>query len=146
MLRSLAVLPVRHGELATGGDEALAEAGGSGLLVGSGTEDLAASLLAEGVARALAVIELASFRPGGWAEAIAPAIGDAAVVVLPASADGRDLAPRLAAVLGWPLLAGAIRLSRGRCRRRQVAGKADRPLRGGGPVRGHAPSRLPRSA
>jgi len=101
---------VREGELATGGDEVLAEAGGSGLLVGSGARSLAESLLAKRVARALAAVELASFRPGEWAEAVAPVVGDAAVVVLPGSADGRDLAPRLAGVLGWPLLAGAIRV------------------------------------
>jgi electron transfer flavoprotein alpha subunit len=111
--RALAVVPVRDGELATGGDEALAEAGGSGLLVGSGAEDLATSLLAEGLARALAAMERASFRPGEWAEAVAQAVGDRTVVVLPASADGRDLAPRLATVLGWPLLAGAVRVTAG---------------------------------
>jgi electron transfer flavoprotein alpha subunit len=108
---SVAVVPVRAGELATGGDEALAEAGGTGLLVGSGTDGPAEILLATGVARVLEVIELPSFRPGEWAEAVAPAMAEATVALLPASADGRDLAPRLAVVLGWPLLAGAIRLT-----------------------------------
>jgi electron transfer flavoprotein alpha subunit len=48
------------------------------------------------------------FAPGAWAEVLAPLLRDAAVVLLPASPDGRDLAPRLAAVLGRPLLAGAV--------------------------------------
>ncbi|MTD53518.1 electron transfer flavoprotein subunit alpha/FixB family protein [Amycolatopsis sp. RM579] len=38
-------------------------------------------------------------------------IGNAERILLPASADGRDLAPRLAAELGRPLLAGAIRVT-----------------------------------
>ncbi len=33
------------------------------------------------------------------------------MVVLPASPDGRDLAPRLAHVLGRPLLAGAVEVT-----------------------------------
>jgi electron transfer flavoprotein alpha subunit len=107
----LAVVPVRAGELGTGGDETLAEAGGSGLLVGSGTGALSEVLLATGVARVLELVELGSFRPGEWAEAVAPVVEEATVAVLPASADGRDLAPRLAGVLGWPLVAGAIRLT-----------------------------------
>lgn len=108
---TVAVVPVREGELASGGEEALAEAGGNGLLVGGGAVNLAAALLAKRVARALGALELPSFSPGVWAEALAPALRSATVVILPASADGRDLAPRLAGVLGWPLVAGAIRLA-----------------------------------
>jgi electron transfer flavoprotein alpha subunit len=43
--------------------------------------------------------------------ALAPYLADAGVVVLPATPDGRDLGPRLAAALGWPLLAGAVRVT-----------------------------------
>ncbi len=42
------------------------------------------------------------------AAALAPVLRDVHAVVLPASPDGRDLAPRLAYALGRPLLAGAI--------------------------------------
>ncbi len=40
-----------------------------------------------------------------------PLVADERVVVLPASADGRDLAPRLAQLLGRPLLASAIAIA-----------------------------------
>ena len=47
------------------------------------------------------------FAPGALAAGLAPALVDVPLVILPASADGRDLAPRLAAVMDRPLLAGA---------------------------------------
>jgi electron transfer flavoprotein alpha subunit len=56
-------------------------------------------------------IEAAAFAPSAWAAALAPVVVGDDVVVLPASADGRDLAPRLADVLGRPLLAGAIAIT-----------------------------------
>jgi electron transfer flavoprotein alpha subunit len=52
--------------------------------------------------------ELPSFQPGRWASALAPLVAGEDVVVLPASPDGRDLAPRLAAELGRPLFAAAL--------------------------------------
>jgi electron transfer flavoprotein alpha subunit len=98
----LAVIPVRDGVVPAGGSEAAAECGGRALVVGSGAAD-AASELGGGEA-----VELGAFRPATWARSIAPLLGEATAIVLPASADGRDLAPRLAAELGWPLLAGAV--------------------------------------
>ena len=56
-------------------------------------------------------------RPGrasrrrALAGALAPLLEPVPLVVLPASPDGRDLAPRLAAALGRPLLAGATRVA-----------------------------------
>ncbi len=47
-------------------------------------------------------------RAGSLAHALAPMVADVPLLVLPASPDGRDLAPRLAAVLDRPLLAGAV--------------------------------------
>ena len=48
-------------------------------------------------------------RPAArWAAAWPRCSSDVPLVVLPASPDGRDLAPRLAAVLDRPLLAGAV--------------------------------------
>jgi electron transfer flavoprotein alpha subunit len=114
----IAVVPVRRGEIVTGGAEAIAEAGGVAIVVGDqaavAADAMAARALAGGTqsqCRELQVLELGAFRPAAWAMAIAPHISERRVVILPASPDGRDVAPRLAAVLGWPLLAGAIRVT-----------------------------------
>ena len=48
------------------------------------------------------------FAPASWAEALGPVLEREAVLVLPGSPDGRDLAARIAHELGRPLLAGAI--------------------------------------
>ena len=124
----IALVPVRRGELATGGREAVAEAGDRVLLVGDGAAAAAAALGGElGLAPLdaagdpgegpggdrLAFLELGSFRPGGWAAALAARLSAEDVVLLPASPDGRDLAPRLAAALGRPLVAGAIEVRPG---------------------------------
>ncbi len=82
----MAVVCARDGEVAVGGREAFAECDGRGLLV-----DVTAGL-----------------APAALARALAPHLGAARGVVCPASADGRDLAPRLAAELGRPLLPGAV--------------------------------------
>ena len=104
----LAVVPVRDGVLPVGADEVVAEAGGNVILVGSGTQDAAATLVA---ALDVACAEIGAFAPAAWAAALAPHLIDCAVVLLPGSPDGRDLAPRVAYALGRPLLAGAIRVS-----------------------------------
>ncbi|MCD9624405.1 mycofactocin-associated electron transfer flavoprotein alpha subunit [Rhabdothermincola salaria] len=102
----LAVVPVRDGHLPLGGDEAVAEAGGRALLVGDGTAQAAAALAsARGTVQ---VCEQPDFAPGAWAAGLAATVTGADVVIVPASPDGRDLAPRLADVLGRPLLAGAV--------------------------------------
>jgi len=116
----IAVVPVRGGLLAAGSEEAIAEAGGLAVVAGDGAAEAAAELAerasalrAGGECRELRALELgASFRPAEWAIAIAPHVESAAVVVLPASPDGRDLAPRLATLLKRPLLAGAIEVTR----------------------------------
>jgi electron transfer flavoprotein alpha subunit len=107
----VAVLVVRDGQVPLGGDEAVAEAGGAVVLAGSGTEAAAKELLA---AHHVRCAELGDFAPGAWAVALAPLLAPAAVVVLPASPDGRDLAPRLAHVLDRPLLAGATEVGHDR--------------------------------
>jgi len=103
-----AVLVVRDGVLPMGGDEAVAECGGRALLVGSGTREAAAGL--SGVAGELALVEAGAFAPQAWAAALAPHLAADDVVLLPASPDGRDLAPLLAAALERPLLAQATRV------------------------------------
>jgi len=102
----IAVVPVRGGQLPHGADEAVAEAGGRVLLVGDGAASAAGALVA--AATDVALAEAGPFAPAAWAAALAAEVADDDVVLLPASPDGRDLAPRLAAALRRPLLAGAI--------------------------------------
>ncbi len=101
----VAVVPVRDGGLPVGGDEAVAEAGGHAVLIGSGTAAAADALT---TATDAITVEAGAYAPAAWAGALVPLLAGADVVVLPASADGRDLAPRVAHALGRPLFAGAI--------------------------------------
>ena len=101
----LAVVPVRGGVLPAGGAESVAEAGGRAVVVGEGAL-LAGEELA-GVATEVRAIELGSFAPAAWADALGGLLTDEPFLVLPGSPDGRDLAPRLAFALGRPLHAGA---------------------------------------
>jgi len=80
----IAVVLSRDGVLPIGGEEALAECGGHGI-----------------------VIHIDGLHPAALAASLTERLSDSSVVVLPASPDGRDLAPRLAAAMGRPLLAGA---------------------------------------
>jgi electron transfer flavoprotein alpha subunit len=109
----IAVVVVRDGVLPLGADECVAEAGGRVLLVGTGTSTAAKELVARVTDARVAEVD-GRFAPGAWARAIAPLVRDEDVVVLPASADGRDLAPRLAFALDRPLLAGAVLVTRAR--------------------------------
>jgi electron transfer flavoprotein alpha subunit len=102
----LALIPARAGELPAGALETIAECGGRALLAGDGLSGIEAVL--QGVASDVGVAELGTFAPGAWSAALAPLLAGEPVVVLPASPDGRDLAPRLAHALGRPLLAGAL--------------------------------------
>lgn len=102
----LALLPVRHGALPAGALDTAAECGWRSLLVGSGTVVAARELPGD-----VRCCEFGDYRPGAWAAALAPLLAAEARVVLPASPDGRDLAPRLAAVLGRPLFAGATEVA-----------------------------------
>ncbi len=107
----LAVVPVRDGVLPAGADEVIAECGGRAVLAGSApsVDDLA------GIATDVRLVELGDFAPDRWARALAGVVDDD-VVVLPASPDGRDLAPRLAHALGRRLLAGVVEISPERAR------------------------------
>ncbi len=103
----LAVIPVREGVLPAGAAELLDECGGRGTLVGDGTATVDLELLGGD----LRLLELGEFAAGAWASVLAGELTDEPMVVLPASPDGRDLAPRLAHALGRVLIAGAIRAS-----------------------------------
>ena len=102
----LAVVVARDGQLPAGADETAAAAAGAVLLAGSGTREAAGGLAA---ASRVWLLEQASFAPAALAAALVPLLSEVDMVLLPASPDGRDLAPRLAAALGRALLAGAAR-------------------------------------
>ena len=90
MSEMFAVVVARGGELPVGAADAFAECGGAGI-----------------------VVDVDGLRPGALAAALAERVASSTVIVLPASPDGRDLAPRLAAELDRPLLAGAVRVAPG---------------------------------
>lgn len=102
---AVAVLVARSGRLPGGARDAVVEAGGQAIVVGDGAREGAASLTPP--VRAWWYDTGVGFRPAAMAALLAPALEDIPLVVLPATPDGRDLAPRLAAVLDRPLLAGA---------------------------------------
>ncbi len=87
----IAVVTSRDGDLALGGVDAIAECDGEAL-----------------------VVDVEGLAPAAAAIALAPLVESADVVVMPASSDGRSLAPRLAASLGRPLIAGAVEIEPGR--------------------------------
>src|SRR6516165_3020936 len=109
-MRVMAVVVVRDGQLPAGAAETAAEAGGAVLVVGSGTGKAADGLDA---ASQIWLLEAPSAGPAALASTLAPALATVDMILLPASPDGRDLAPRLAAILGRPLLAGAVRCAPG---------------------------------
>jgi electron transfer flavoprotein alpha subunit len=102
----VAVVVARKGRLPVGAAEAVAEAGGRVIVVGTGSETAARGL--PGVTHARWAETGPGFRPGALAVDLAPVVSPDTMIVLPASPDGRDLAPRLAAVTGRPLLARAV--------------------------------------
>ncbi|MET9824577.1 mycofactocin-associated electron transfer flavoprotein alpha subunit [Streptomyces sp. NPDC006349] len=106
---ALAVVVVRDGSPPAGADEATAETDGAVLLVGPGLRGPAATEAARALTSARHVWTAdCGTEPGALAATLAPLLEPVRTLVLPASPDGRDLAPRLAAALGRPLLAGAV--------------------------------------
>lgn len=108
VLGMIAVVPVRCGTLPAGGAEAVATAGGNVILVGEGTRAAVDALGA--LAAVVLTWETPGYEPGRWANALAGTVADQALVLLPASPDGRDLAPRLATVLGHDLFSAAVEI------------------------------------
>jgi electron transfer flavoprotein alpha subunit len=108
----LAVIVVRGGALPLGAHESVSECDGRAALVGSDTAAAAFDLAH--VAREVTLMEVGEFRPAAWAEMLATELADEPMLVLPASPDGRDLAPRLAAELHRPLYAQALSISSAR--------------------------------
>ncbi len=102
----LAIVVVRDGRLPVGAAETVSGAGGRVLVVGSGAADAARSL--SGVTDARWYETGPGFHPAWLAGVLAPVVEPETLVLLPASPDGRDLAPRLAAATGRPLVARAV--------------------------------------
>ena len=141
-----AVIVVRGGVLPTGAQEAFAEADGVAILVGDQVASAAAELRGIG---SVTAVEASVDDLGATARSVVDLVpNNAAGLVLPASPDGRDLAPRLAALLGWPLLAGAVRIRTDRATLVRTAGRLGEDVHFTGPVvatlipgvRGVAPS------
>jgi electron transfer flavoprotein alpha subunit len=102
-LSRLGVIIVRSAVLPVGAAEVVAEAGGRVLILGSGTAEAAAEL---GAPRAWHA-ETVNAAPAGLIRALVGLLENVQLLLLPASPDGRDFAPRLAAALSRPLLAYA---------------------------------------
>src|SRR6266508_2988404 len=127
----VAVVPVREGVLPLGADEAVAEAGGAAVVAGSKAEAAAADLRA---GTTVFAAEMGDFAPGAWAAALAPHLAGYPVVILAGSADGRDLAPRLAHILHRSLLTGAIAVGPDRVTVVRCAGLVAEEHVVGGPI------------
>lgn len=105
----IAVVPVRDGLPAAGAAEAVAEAGGRVLLIGSDTAGAVAALPAE--TREIQLAEVGAYRPAAWSVALAAALRDEATIILPGSADGRDLGPALAVRMARPFAPGVLEVT-----------------------------------
>lgn len=108
----VAVLPTLGSVLAPGSVEAAAEvvdgaASRTLVIVTGGEVDLAPLA---GVVDAVELVDAGRRGVGSVAAGLAPELETAPFVLTTASPAGRDLAPRLAAELGWPVLAGAVRV------------------------------------
>lgn len=110
---ALGLIPVRGGALPAGAHEVAAESEGRVCLVGDGTTGALGDLVPR-VESAL-LCEAGAFAPDRWSRALAETdeVASCDVLLLPASPDGRDLAPRMAAALDRPLVTGAIRTTAG---------------------------------
>jgi electron transfer flavoprotein alpha subunit len=100
----VAVIVCREGRLPAGADETVTEADGAAVVVGTGALEAARVLESASEVRWASL----SCGPAALASALAPILSDVPVILLPASPDGRDLAPRLAFEAGRPLVAGAV--------------------------------------
>ncbi len=106
----LAVVVARGGVLPLGAEESIAEADGQALIIGGGAKEAAQAVTG---ASALWWSDTGpGLRAGALARVLVGVLADVPLLLLPASPDGRDLAPRLAAALDRPLLAGAVAVRR----------------------------------
>jgi electron transfer flavoprotein alpha subunit len=127
------VVVARSGELPPGALEAITEASGAVLVTGDGAQAAAGTLATGTLAVGTGAVGTGvvgtgatgtgagpatrawwcdtgpGLRPAALAAQLSPVLAGVALLVLPGNPDGRDLAPRLAAALDRPLLAGACR-------------------------------------
>ncbi len=118
----LAIVPVDDGEVCVGGLEAIAEANGRCILIGSRTESALETVFDR--ATEVSLIEAGPFQPAAWSQVLTNSSflgvvdfaseADQPVIILPGSPDGRHLAPRIAHLLDWPLVSGATQVDRRR--------------------------------
>ena len=83
------------------------------ILVGPGASSLAASMAGADAALAVDGPGLGEYSPDGWARAIAKLAGERTpdIILGSSSARGRDLTPRIAAILGVAIASDAVELS-----------------------------------
>ncbi len=108
---TIAVIPVRKGFADNTVSEAIAEAGGRAILIGEETERAASFL--ETPSLQLLCLEAVAFSPARWSLLLRSYLEEQDLVIIPATPDGRDLAPRIAYELKWPLITGAIKVGPG---------------------------------
>ena len=128
----LAIVVVRNGAVPAGGEEAIAEANGRAVVVGSHTEEAVDSLHG---AHTICTFETPSAALVDIADAIAATspVREATGLILPASPDGRDLAPLLSHRLGRRLFASATEVREQRITCVRTAGRVGRELVPDGP-------------
>ncbi len=130
----VAVVVVRDGVLAAGSLEAIAEAGWHTIVIGTGTAEAALSLGGH-----VWTIEVGPWAVGAYASLVVAALQRiepvaGATVVLPASPDGRDLAPRVASLLQRQLVAPCVRVTSTTAQRVRTAGRVVEVIRLNGPI------------
>jgi electron transfer flavoprotein alpha subunit len=112
----IAVIIVRDGILPAGFDEAICESDRRTLLVGSHLSEALAGVAPYSRATWTLEVDPSAVPMATMASIIAESLGHIDAqndsIVLPASPDGRDIAPHLAYVLGHPLYAGATSIRR----------------------------------
>ena len=104
----IAVIPVRDGVAPAGADEAICEASGQAIIIGSGTPTAAETL--RSFATHLWLVET-DIHAANVVAALENINRSHDSLILPGTPDGRDLAPHLAHAFGRSLYAGSISIS-----------------------------------
>ena len=128
----LAIVVIRNGAVPAGGEEAIAEANGRAVVVGSHTEEAVDRLHG---AHTIFTFETPSAALCDIADVIAATspVREATGLILPASPDGRDLAPLLSHRLGRRLFASATEIREQRITCVRTAGRVGREFVPHGP-------------
>ncbi|MDP4705031.1 MAG: mycofactocin-associated electron transfer flavoprotein alpha subunit [Ilumatobacteraceae bacterium] len=104
----IAVIPVRDGVAPAGADEAICEASGQAIIIGSGTPTAAETLRSFSTHLWLVETDIHAANVVAALENINRSHDS---LILPGTPDGRDLAPHLAHAFGRSLYAGSISIS-----------------------------------